>query len=167
MFFIKWLVIWFVVLILVGIVLAVAAGQLGFLQGTAPTDLGVRDGKLKPPSMTENSVTSQAALYPDHPQRKYADIAPLALKGDGPATLARIKAIVEGMEGAKVVKSEPGYLYAQFTTRVMKYVDDVEFWFDPAANAIQVRSASRVGRGDMGVNRKRIEAVRAALDPPR
>jgi len=45
----------------------------------------------------------------------------------------------------------------------MKYVDDVEFWFDPAANAIQVRSASRGGRGDMGVNRKRIEAVRSAL----
>ncbi len=164
MFFIKWLVIWSVVAILVLIVLAVAAGQLGFLQGTAPTDLGVRDGKLKPPSSTENSVSSQAALYPDHPQRSYADIAPLALKGDGPATLARIKAIVEGMDGAKVVKSEPGYLYAQFTTKLMKYVDDVEFWFDPAANAIQVRSASRVGRGDMGVNRKRIEAVRAALE---
>ena len=164
MFFIKWLVIWSVVAILVLIVLAVAAGQLGFLQGTAPTDLGVRDGKLKPPSSTENSVSSQAALYPDHPERIYADIAPLALKGDGPATLARIKGIVEGMDGAKVVKSEPGYLYAQFTTKLMKYVDDVEFWFDPAANAIQVRSASRVGRGDMGVNRKRIEAVRAALE---
>ena len=167
MFIIKWLVIWSVVMTLVLIVLAVAAGQLGFLQGTEPTDLGVRDGRLKPPSSTENSVSSQAALYPDHPQRQYAAIAPLALKGDGPATLAKIKAIVEGMEGAKVVKSEPGYLYAQFTTKLMKYVDDVEFWFDPAANVIQVRSASRVGRGDLGVNRKRIEAVRAKLDPPK
>ena len=155
---------WFVIVIVLLVVVALAAGQLGFLQGTPPADLGVRNGKLKPPSMTENSVTSQAALYPDHPQRKYADIAPLALKGDGPATLAKIKAIVDGMEGAQVVKSEPGYLYAQFTTKLMKYVDDVEFWFDPAANVIQVRSASRVGRGDMGVNRKRIEAVRAALE---
>jgi uncharacterized protein (DUF1499 family) len=155
---------WVVIAVLLLIVAAVVAGQLGFLQGTAPTDLGVHDGKLKPPSMTENSVSSQAALYPDHPQRKYADIAPLALKGDGPATIARIKAIVEGMDGAKVVKSEPGYLYAQFTTRLMRYVDDVEFWFDPAANVIQVRSASRVGRGDLGVNRKRVEAVRAALE---
>ena len=154
---------WLVVVVLLLVVVAVVAGQLGFLQGTAPTDLGVHDGKLKPPSMTENSVTSQAALYPDHPQRRYADIAPLALKGDGPATIAKIKAIVEGMDGAKVVKSEPGYLYAQYTTRLMKYVDDVEFWFDPAANVIQVRSASRVGRGDLGVNRRRIEAVRAAL----
>jgi len=155
---------WFVIVIVLLVVVALAAGQLGFLQGTPPADLGVRNGKLKPPSMTENSVTSQAALYPDHPQRKYADIAPLALKGDGPATLAKIKAIVDGMEGAQVVKSEPGYLYAQFTTKLMKYVDDAEFWFDPAANVIQVRSASRVGRGDLGVNRKRIEAVRAALE---
>ena len=155
---------WFVIAVVVVVVVAVAAGQLGFLQGTPPADLGVREGRLKPPSMTENSVTSQAALYPDHPQRKYADIAPLALKGGGPATIARIKAIVEGMDGAKVVKSEPGYLYAQFTTRLMRYVDDVEFWFDPAANVIQVRSASRVGRGDLGVNRKRVEAVRAALE---
>ena len=158
---------WFVIVIVLLVVVALAAGQLGFLQGTPPADLGVRDGKLKPPSMTENSVTSQAAFYPDHPQREYANIAPLPLKGDGPATLAKIKAIVEGMEGAKVVKSEPGYLYAQFTTKLMKYVDDVEFWFDPAANVIHVRSASRVGRGDLGVNRKRIEAVRAVLDPPK
>jgi|SRR5690242_339566 len=154
---------WVVIAVLLLIVAAVVAGQLGFLQGTAPTDLGVHDGKLKPPSMTENSVTSQAALYPDHPQRRYADIAPLPLKGDGPATIAKIKAIVDGMDGAKVVKSEPGYLYAQFTTRLMRFVDDVEFWFDPAANVIQVRSASRVGRGDLGVNRRRVEAVRAAL----
>jgi len=158
---------WFVIVIVLLVVVAVAAGRLGFLQGTPPADLGVRNGKLKPPSMTENSVTSQAALYPDHPQRKYADIAPLRVKGEGPATIAQIKAIVEGMDGAKAVKSEPGYLYAQFTSKLMKYVDDVEFWFDPAANVIHVRSASRVGRGDLGVNRKRIEAVRAALDPPR
>jgi len=154
---------WFVIVIVLLTLLAVVAGQLGLLQGTLPTDLGVREGKLKPPSMAENSVTSQAALYPDHPQRNYADIAPLPVKGNGPATLARIKAVVESMEGAKVVKSDPDYLYAQFTTRFMKFVDDVEFWFDPASSVIQVRSASRVGRRDFGVNRKRIEAVRVEL----
>ena len=78
-------------------------------------------------------------------------------------TLAKIRAVVEAMAGAKVVKSDAGYLYAQYTTPLMRFVDDVEFWYDPAAQVIQVRSASRVGKGDMGVNRKRIEAVRAAL----
>lgn len=154
---------WLVIIIALLALLTVAAGQLGWLQGTPPGDLGVREGRLKPPSMTENSVSSQAALYPEHPLRGYAAIAPLPVKGDGPATLARIKAVVESMAGARVVKSDPDYLYVQFTTPLMKFVDDAEFWFDPANNVIQVRSASRVGRKDFGVNRKRIEAVRARL----
>ena len=159
MFVIKWFLLALAVLLLS----ALAAGQLGWFRGTPPSNLGVREGRLKPPSATPNSVTSQAALYPDHPMRTSAQIEPLALKGDGPATIARIKAIVEGMNGAVVVRAEPDYLYAQFTTRLMKFVDDTEFWFDPAAGVIQVRSASRVGKGDMGVNRARIESVRWQL----
>lgn len=159
MFIVKWVLIVVTVVVLV----AIGAGQLGLFQSSAPTDIGVRDGRLKPPSRTDNSVTSQAALYPDHPQRSYSAISPLALRGDGPATLAKIKAIVEAMPGARVVESKPDYLYAQVTTQLMKFVDDVEFWFDPAAQVVQVRSASRVGKSDMGVNRKRVEAVRAAL----
>ena len=154
---------WAVIALLVVALGAIGAGQAGLFRSTAPKDLGVRDGRLKPPSNTDNSVTSQAALYPDHPQRAYSDVAPLPLRGDGPATLARISAVVAAMDGAQVVKSDPDYLYAQYTTRLMKFVDDVEFWYDPTARVIQVRSASRVGKGDMGVNRKRVEAVRAAL----
>lgn len=154
---------WLVIVLLVVALGAIGAGQAGLFRSTAPNDLGVRDGRLKPPSNTDNSVTSQAALYPDHPQRAYSDVAPLPLRGDGPATLAKISAVVAAMDGAQVVKSDPDYLYAQYTTRLMKFVDDVEFWYDPTARVIQVRSASRVGKGDMGVNRKRVEAVRAAL----
>lgn len=154
---------WLLIIVISLAVLAVAAGQLGWLQGTPPADLGVRNGRLKPPSNTENSVSSQAALYPDHPQRQYADIAPLAVQGNGAATLARIKPIVQGMAGAEVIQSDADYLYARFTTRWMRFVDDVEFWFDPASGVIHVRSASRVGRKDFGVNRQRIEAVREAL----
>ena len=154
---------WILIVIVVLVVGAIAAGQLGFLKGTPPTDVGVRDGRLKTPSNTDNSVSSQAGLYPDHPQRAYATIAPLALIGDGPATMAKIKTIVQATAGTAVVKSEADYLYAQYTTPLMKYVDDVEFWFDPANSVVQVRSASRIGKGDMGANRKRVEALRAAL----
>ena len=59
--------------------------------------------------------------------------------------------------------ARPGYLYAEFTSRLMGFVDDVEFLLE-AAGAIQVRSASRLGKGDLGVNRARIEAIRALLD---
>ena len=74
--------------------------------------------------------------------------------------------IVDGMEGTKIVAREPGYLYVQFTTRLMKYVDDAEFWFDPVAGVIHVRSASRLGSSDLGVNRKRIEFIRQELQNP-
>jgi len=154
---------WFLIIVAVLIVGAVLIGQLGFLQGKAPGNLGIREGKLKPPSKTPNSVSSQAALYPDHPMREYAQIDPLPLRGDGLATIAKIKTLVEAMPGAKVVTSEPHYLYVQFTTRIMRYVDDAEFWFDPASQTVQVRSSSRVGGKDYGVNRGRIEAIRAQL----
>lgn len=154
---------WAAIVLVVLVVGAIGAGQLGLFRSSPPTDLGVHGGKLKSPSATDNSVSSQASLYPDNPQARSAQSAPLALRGDGPSTIGRIKTIVEAMAGATVVKSEADYLYAQYTTPLMKFVDDVEFWYDPAAQVVQVRSASRVGKGDMGVNRKRIEAVRAAL----
>jgi uncharacterized protein (DUF1499 family) len=67
------------------------------------------------------------------------------------------------MDGAQVVKREADYLYATFTTKLMKYTDDVEFWIDPQTSVVQVRSASRLGRKDFGVNRARIEAIRRRL----
>ena len=151
-----------VVLVLVALA-AVAAGQAGLLQGRAPANLGVRDGRLLPPSRTPNSVSSQAALYPDNPQRAYADVAPLKLQGGGPQTIAQIRRIVEQMPGAEVAKSTPDYLYVRFTTRIMKFVDDAEFWYDPSAQAVQVRSASRLGSKDFGANRARIEQIRQSL----
>ena len=84
-------------------------------------------------------------------------------RGDGPATIAKLKIIVQNTANATLVESAPDYLYAQYATSLMKYVDDVEFWFDPASNSIAVRSASRLGQRDLDANRKRIEAVRAAL----
>ncbi|MDN5936958.1 MAG: DUF1499 domain-containing protein, partial [Nitrosospira sp.] len=80
---IKWLLIVVALIVIAGLIV----GQLGLLKGTPPTDLGVREGRLKPPSNTPNSVSSQASLYPDHPQRAYASIAPLPLKGDADTTL--------------------------------------------------------------------------------
>ena len=157
------ILIWGLVVVALLAVALVLAGQLGLLKGTPPNNLGVRDGRLKAPSGGPNSVSSQAALYPEHPMREYAQIAPLALRGDASATMAKLRAIVAAVPGARVVKSDGDYLYAQFTTRLMGFVDDTEFWFDPSAGVMQVRSSSRVGRKDYGVNRARIEAIRAQL----
>ena len=78
--------------------------------------------------------------------------------------LARVHSLHDiATPGAKTVIAQRDYLYAQYTSRLMRFVDDVEFWYDPLHQVIQVRSASRLGKGDMGVNRQRIESVRAAL----
>ncbi len=147
----------------VAALLVVAAGQLGALRGTAPTDLGVRNGRLKAPSPTPNSVSSQAMLWPDHPQRLAAQIAPLA---GGAATFARLRTLLASWPGATVVTARDDYLYVQFTTPLLKFTDDAEFWLDPAAGVVHVRSASRLGQGDLGTNRRRIEALRARLAAP-
>jgi uncharacterized protein (DUF1499 family) len=165
----RWILITAGVVVVLTLLVA-GAGQSGLFAGTAPTDLGVRDGMLKAPSSSPNSVSSQADLWPDHPQRERARIAPLSLLGSasdaGPATMARLRLLVDGTPGARVVLARPDYLQATFTTPLMKFTDDVEFWFDPAAGVVQVRSASRLGESDLGVNRARIEALRARLAAP-
>ena len=67
------------------------------------------------------------------------------------------------MPRTNIVKEEENYLYAEFATKIMGYVDDVEFYVDQEANAIQVRSASRLGQSDLGVNRERVETIREKL----
>ena len=159
MFILKWLLIAVVVLVIA----AVLAAQFGLLKGKMPVDLGVRNGQLKAPSDTNNSVTSQAGLHPNSPMRAKAEIAALPMAGDTATTMARLQTVLTSMPGARIVKTEPTYLYAQFTTRLMKYVDDVEFAIDEPAQLIHVRSASRLGREDLNTNRNRIEAIRAKL----
>jgi uncharacterized protein (DUF1499 family) len=59
-----------------------------------------------------------------------------------------------------LVEQRKDYLYAQSSTSVLKFTDDVEFWLDPAAGVIHMRSASRLGHSDFGANRKRLEDIR-------
>ena len=155
----------FVVLLALALAaILVVVGQLGFLRGQPPAGLGVQQGRLKPPSLTPNSVSSQAGLYADHPQRSYAEVAPFRYSGDGQAAMRRLAALLEASERTVLVTREPGYLYAQATTALLKFTDDMEFYLDEAASVIHVRSASRIGRGDLGANRARVEALRARFE---
>ena len=154
-------------LIAVGLAaLVVIAGQAGLLGGQRP-ELGVVDGRLQPPSPTPNSVSSQTHLHPGHPQAAYAAVEPLPLKAAGTAASLRVLVgVLQAMPGVTVVEQKDNYLRAQAQTRWLKFIDDLEFWIDPQVNPqqarIEVRSASRLGRKDFGVNRARLEAIRAA-----
>ena len=143
-------------------VVLVLAGQLGLLSGQAPDDLGVQAERLKAPSLTRNSVSSQAALHPDHPQFSYAQIAPLPLLGTPQDSMALLQRALATEPGVRIVTSNESYVRATATTQWMGFVDDLEFWLNPTQAVIEVRSASRLGREDFGANRARLERIRLA-----
>lgn len=131
--------------------------------GERPNDLGTTAGRLKPPSDTRNSVSSQASLYPEQPQMAHAAIAALPWRaGDARASMQALVGALNAQPGITIIEQTPDYVYAQAHTRWLGFVDDLEFWVNPATQVIEVRSASRLGQEDMGVNRQRIEALRAA-----
>ncbi|MGH8736566.1 MAG: DUF1499 domain-containing protein [Burkholderiales bacterium] len=126
--------------------------------GKRPTNLGLHDGRLAPCRRSPNCVSSQAdATDAVH------YVAPIPFKGAPVEAMAAVRRAVDGMPRATVLRHEPDYLYAQFRSRLLGFVDDVEFAYDAKAGVIQVRSASRLGRRDFGVNRARIEAIRALI----
>ena len=138
--------------------LATAKGDTMFA-GKRPDYLGVKDGRLPRPRSTPNCVSSQA-----DPADKEHFIEPIRSRGTALDAIAAARRAVEGMAGATVVRHEKNYLYAEFKSRLMGFVDDVEFTYDEKAGVLHVRSASRLGRRDFGVNRERVEALRARIE---
>jgi uncharacterized protein (DUF1499 family) len=132
--------------------------MMGLLTGNRPAGLGkmkADDGTMRlHPVKTKltNAVSSFESLG-------YHAIAPIAAPNPG-AVWAKLEKTVRAMPGAKVIAHEADYLYAEFTTKLLGFVDDVEFMLDATHKRIHVRSASRLGRKDFNVNRQRIEAIR-------
>ena len=118
--------------------------------GEPPQNIGVQDGRLTACPESPNCVSSFES------DAKHG-IQPLQ------ASLRQVERVLLGLDEANIVESSDGYLYAEFTSRLMRYVDDVEFLEDPTAGVIHVRSASRLGYSDLGANRKRVEIIRGLL----
>ncbi|GBF79257.1 DUF1499 domain-containing protein [Aphanothece sacrum] len=119
--------------------------------GTRPTNLGVKDGKLTACPGTPNCVNSQSS-------NNQFKIDPLPA-----VAISTLRKVIESMERTTIIEATDNYLYAEFKTPLMGYVDDVEFYLDPNENVLHVRSASRLGKSDLGLNRKRVEQIRAKL----
>lgn len=119
-----------------------------------PKNLGVSDGRFAPCKRSPNCVSSQA----DPTDREHY-IAPIAFRGP----VADLRRAVESMQRAIVIKAERNYVYAEYRTRLMRYVDDLELYYDEKQGLVQVRSASRLGRRDFGVNRDRVERLRRII----
>lgn len=138
---------------------AMATKPLFSFSGKQPANLGIKDGKFAPCPNTPNCVNSQAANTDTEHK-----IAPIAYHSSSSEVISKLKMAIEGMDRVKIVTESDNYLYAQFTSALMGFVDDIEFYLDPSTpGQLQVRSASRLGQSDLGVNRKRVEEIRAKL----
>lgn len=124
--------------------------------GSRPMNLGVHDGKLAPCPASPNCVSSQSTDK-DHA------VEPIRFSGTSAEAMADLKKVLSGMSRARIVTATGTYLHAEFTSALFRFVDDVEFWFDESAKTVHLRSASRVGSSDLGVNRKRVEDLQAAM----
>ncbi|MFH7027983.1 MAG: DUF1499 domain-containing protein [Heteroscytonema crispum UTEX LB 1556] len=125
--------------------------------GKRPNNLGVSNGKLAPCPNSPNCVSSQStdALH---------TIEPLTYNSNPEKAIANLKSVIQSLPRTKIITESKDYLYAEFKSALMGFVDDVEFYLDRNANVIHVRSASRLGQSDLGVNRKRIETIRAKFN---
>ena len=110
-----------------------------------------------PPCPDKPNCVSTQATDPRHA------IAPLRYSATRAQAMAKLMAVLQAMPRTRIVSADAAHVRVEFTTRIMRYVDDGVFVIDDAAKVIHFRSASRVGHSDFGVNRRRMEGIREAF----
>jgi uncharacterized protein (DUF1499 family) len=103
-----------------------------------------------------NCVTTEA---PDNQHK----IDVFHLKGDFTKNWPEIQHVVAALPRSTFIKADETYLHATFKSRVFQFVDDLELFLNPSTGIISIRSAARTGYWDFGVNRRRVEQLRHAL----
>jgi uncharacterized protein (DUF1499 family) len=125
-----------------------------FACNTCLSEDGKREnGIFRPCPPTPNCVSSRA-------EKARQRVDPIVFRGDPAAAWSRLRLVVASMKGARITKEKAGYLHAEFRSALFGFVDDVELKLTEAAERIDVRSASRTGYYDFGVNRRRVEEIR-------
>jgi len=126
--------------------------------GTRPANLGEINQTLQPCPDKPNCVSSMA---PQNDQTHF--IEPLSIHNQD-APLEPVEKELERRPEANIIVSSEDYLYAEFTSDLMGFVDDVEFMVSSEQSIIHVRSASRLGYKDFDANRDRIESIRQTIE---
>jgi len=124
--------------------------------GSRPTNLGVKESRLAPCPSTPNCVSSDAD--------DTSHLAP-AFQLAVPATEGwrTVRATIANLPRTRIITETDDYLRAECSSTFFGFVDDLELHLRPAQGIIAVRSAARLGHSDFGVNRKRVEKLRALL----
>jgi len=129
-----------------------------FLMGCsgAIPKLGINSGQLMPCPAKPNCVSSQTT-------DKNQFIQPIHFSGTRQEAQQRLLQVLQALQQTKIVAAQENYIRVEFTSKVFRFIDDAEFYFQSAENGktiINLRSASRIGHSDFGVNRARIEQIR-------
>lgn len=139
-------------------------GLLTFLTAKRPATVGVIGGRLQACNARRaNCVCSQQPGEIGHVLSPHA-VQPFSFEGDAGDAMTRVIAVLMQQPHCHIAVNRPDYIHAEFTSALLGFVDDVEFLLAPAEPLIHVRSASRLGYSDFGVNRARIETLREAFD---
>ncbi len=122
-----------------------------------PTNVGAPGNVLSPCPGTPNCVASQDA--------KASQLMPaIPFTGRVEDAQARLREAIGSMARGKVTVDRPGYVAVEFRSRLLGFVDDAEFVLDGKKGEIRFRSAARVGHSDLGMNRRRIKAIRKLFE---
>jgi uncharacterized protein (DUF1499 family) len=131
-----------------------------FLGGTLAMGDKPSSRSLIPPCPDKPNCVS--SLAEDEDRR----VAPLTYSGDLDRAREKILGILNGFEKVKIVVVEKDYIHAEFRSSLFRFVDDVQLYFPPDEKIVHVRSASRTGYYDFGVNRRRIDRLREQFEQP-
>lgn len=123
---------------------------------TALAAIATDQGQLAPCPTSPNCVLSQNSDA-EH------QIEPITYQSDRAKAQETLLKVLSVVPRTEVVEQNDSYIHAESTSRIFKFVDDVEFYFPPGEKIIHVRSASRVGESDLGVNRRRLEQIRLGM----
>ena len=138
------------------IIFLLSAALTAGCTGTPPSDIGISNGRLAECPDRPNCAASQTAS----PKHK---VPPLEYAGDREQAFAALRLVLENQPGTEIIEQSNQYIRAESRSKIFKFVDDVEFFFPETGHIIHVRSASRLGYSDFGVNAKRIERIRSAF----
>ncbi|MHA1265820.1 MAG: DUF1499 domain-containing protein [Candidatus Helarchaeota archaeon] len=153
-------VIWIVISIILIIIVSYLICVLLIIPKLSPPpmNLGVKDGRLVDCPKSPNCVSTQA-----DPNDSVHYIPPIQIEVGVSEAHEKLKEVIKSMPRSKVITDKPNYIHAEFRSFLWRFIDDVEFFLDAEAKIIHFRSASRLGHGDMGMNRKRMEKIRSAF----
>ena len=140
--------------IILGLVITFSSSFL--FSASALAAIGLDHGHLSACPSSPNCVVSENGDA-DH------TVEPIAYKGDRATAKETLLKVLSVVPRTEVIDNTNNYIHTESTSRLFKFVDDAEFYFPEGENIIQVKSASRVGESDLGVNRRRIEQIRLAM----